>query len=795
MNGLDQLDSPTLCLEDVLRTDELGRRPSRAPDYAAENRALTSLTETMVQAPRELLQKLAETARQLCRADSAGISILEVAGGREVFRWPAIAGPAAARAGGSIERDAAPCRLAIERDSVLLFVRPERYFAPSASADPPTVEALLAPFRRGGRPIGAVWAVAHAEGRGFDAEDARLLESLSRFAGAAYQTIGALDAAEAARDELERRLAERTRKLSRANTALRTNQERLRLLVENVRDDTILFLDTDGRVSDRNEGTERLLGYRLEDVVGGPIERLFAPEDVHRDLPGRMRREAAARGSAAGEHRMVRADGTRFWAGGTITALRDPAGDLQGFIWIFRDLTVGRATEAALREAQENLQLALSAAHMGIWSWDAGANNLTHDANLNQLLGLAPTATTQPLEQLLERVHPDDRGLVGFALQACARRGRPVHLEFRVVRPDGSIRWLRHQGSRSRGPDGRSNQVAGATVDITDLMETEEALRRARRQLETRVASRVGHLAEEHASRSLGAVRRAIRVALRVAGSATRLAESADSVPQVQAAVRMAAATTRAAERALKMVLAFETARSRVPDEKWVEAIWTEVRRAILAGEEQQRRRIARELHDQLGQYCASLIMGITALQSRLPEGSELAGHLGRLTEIARQVDDDLHRIALELRPTALDDFGLLTTLSSYVEDWRERTGIAVDFPSGGLEALRLPAAVETAAFRIVQEALNNVQKHARAGRVGVSLGLRGDDLVVIVEDDGRGFDPEAAAAAGRLGIRGMRERAVLVGGKLEIESSPGAGTMVYVQIPLRSDAEGSTDE
>jgi GAF domain-containing protein len=227
MPGLDALDRPTVCLEDVLRTGELRRRPSRPPDHAAENRALAALAATMAQAPRAILQKLVDTALELCRADSAGISILESDGDREAFRWRAIAGRFGANVGEAMARDASPCGTVLDRDAVLLFAHPERHFASSVPVDPPLVEALLAPFHAGGEPAGTVWVISHTEGRRFDAEDARLLESLSRFAGAAYQMIGALDAAEAGRAELERRVAERTRELSGANDALRGSEARL----------------------------------------------------------------------------------------------------------------------------------------------------------------------------------------------------------------------------------------------------------------------------------------------------------------------------------------------------------------------------------------------------------------------------------------------------------------------------------------------------------------------------------------------------------------------------------------
>src|SRR5206468_1077205 len=137
MSRTDGPDRPRAGLDDVLRTEELRRRPSRPPEHAAENRAMNALAEAMARAPRAILQQLVDTALDLCRADSAGISILETDGGREVFRWHATAGKFADNAGRAMPRDASPCGIVLDRDAVLLFARPERRFALPVPVDLP----------------------------------------------------------------------------------------------------------------------------------------------------------------------------------------------------------------------------------------------------------------------------------------------------------------------------------------------------------------------------------------------------------------------------------------------------------------------------------------------------------------------------------------------------------------------------------------------------------------------------------------------------------------------------------
>jgi signal transduction histidine kinase len=153
-----------------------------------------------------------------------------------------------------------------------------------------------------------------------------------------------------------------------------------------------------------------------------------------------------------------------------------------------------------------------------------------------------------------------------------------------------------------------------------------------------------------------------------------------------------------------------------------------------------------------------------------------------------------MHSLIRELRPTALDDLGLQTAMSNYIHEWSQQTGIAVDFHSQGLLNQRLESHLESTIYRVVQEALNNVLKHADAKSVSVILEKRGNTVSIIVEDDGIGFDAEALlkppAGNGRFGLLGMRERVMLVGGSLNIESTPGVGTTILVHIDTSSDME-----
>jgi signal transduction histidine kinase len=204
--------------------------------------------------------------------------------------------------------------------------------------------------------------------------------------------------------------------------------------------------------------------------------------------------------------------------------------------------------------------------------------------------------------------------------------------------------------------------------------------------------------------------------------------------------------------------------------------------RRVVQAQELERRRLARELHDETGQALTSILLGLKPLEEALsdhPAGAAVA----ELREHVVDALQDVRRLAVELRPAVLDDFGLVPALERLTEGFAEQTGIRTDFHSA-LGETRLPGDVETALYRVVQESLTNVVKHAAASRVSVSIARREPVVAAVIEDDGRGFDPRSNPDGG-IGLLGMRERLALIDGRLEIESRPGAGTTLVAEVPL----------
>ena len=204
----------------------------------------------------------------------------------------------------------------------------------------------------------------------------------------------------------------------------------------------------------------------------------------------------------------------------------------------------------------------------------------------------------------------------------------------------------------------------------------------------------------------------------------------------------------------------------------------------VLAVQEEERRRIARELHDEAGQALTSLMVGLRLLEKEAERPEAIVARVAELKRMTDGVLENLHRLAMDLRPASLDHLGLVAALRQYAEAYSRQYGLDVQFEAVGLDGERLPPEMETALYRIVQEALTNVVRHAQATRVDVLLERRSDRVIAIVEDNGIGFDPEAAVMDGHLGLFGMRERAEMLGGTLTVESAPGAGTTVFVEVP-----------
>jgi PAS domain S-box-containing protein len=324
-------DAPDL--KSVLSTDELSRRPSRPPDYVAENRALIALARETAASPDRILQKLADTALALCRAHSAGLSLLEEGDQKRNFHWRAIAGKWASHLNGGTPRDFGPCGTVLDRNVALMFSHPERDFPYFGEVTPLLEEGLLMPFYIKGEAVGTIWIVAHDESRRFDAEDLRVMTNLGTFAAAAYQAWLSLNAT-----------------------------QRIASIVESS-DDAIISKDLNGVISTWNRGAERLFGYSAEEIIGKPVTILIPP-DRQDEEPAIL--ERIRRGERIEHYETVRMrrDGSRVDVSLAVSPVRNAEGKVVGASKIARDITEKKRDEAQItilaREAEHRAKNVLA---------------------------------------------------------------------------------------------------------------------------------------------------------------------------------------------------------------------------------------------------------------------------------------------------------------------------------------------------------------------------------------------------------------------------------------------------
>jgi len=412
---------------------------------------------------------------------------------------------------------------------------------------------LGTPLVLDGRGIGVVH-VGSLSPRRFTADDARLLELVADRIATAIGRARAFGAEQLARHDAE------------------TAEGRFRLLVDGVRDYAFYMLDRAGRVESWNAGAERLKGYTADEIIGQHVELFYPPEEARQGAPGRALERAATEGRTVEEGWRIRKDGSRFWAEGLITAVRDPHGRFVGYSVVTHDVTERR----------------------------------------------------------------------------------------------------RHAEVRAR------------------LLEQ------------------------------------------------------------------------------------------------------------VTAAQEEEQRRLARELHDETGQSLTSLLVGLRTLADA-PTLATVREQVSELRRVTARTLDEVRRLARGLRPGVLDELGLVPAIEQLAVDHTQLHSIAVEVSAVGFGTERLPAAVEAALYRVIQEALTNAAKHSGARTVHVVLQRRREVVQAIVSDDGCGFDVEATlrtpAARAHLGLHGMRERAALLGGTVTFESTPGEGTTIYVRVPVFGGSDGKDSD
>jgi PAS domain S-box-containing protein len=401
---------------------------------------------------------------------------------------------------------------------------------------------------------------------------------------------------------------------------------------------------------------------------------------------------------------------------------------INGVVMTFVDMTEIKRAEEEVRAQAFRLRRAIEIETVGITFFKDDGQITETNDAFLLMSGYSRAELEQGLVRWDKMTPPQWMPQTLKALEEFQTTGRTLPYEKVYIRRDGSQGWALFAATRLNDDEG-----VEFIIDITELKAGQQELKRAHEQLERNVEERTRELAQAN-----------------------------------------------------------ESLRKEVVEREQLEKARGELVRQLVSAQENERRKIARDLHDQLGQQLTALRLNLEILKGRLVEDAKAFEQVEQTQTIARRIESDIDFLASELRPFALDDLGLPAAINDYVLRWSTHTRITAEFHSSGLDNLRLTPEIETNLYRIAQEALNNVQKHAEANRVDIILEQRDHSVVLIIEDDGVGGEtPPTPTANGGMGLVGMRERVALVGGTLEIESAPGEGTTIYVRVPATFIAEG----
>ena len=505
-----------------------------------------------------------------------------------------------------------------------------------------------------------------------------------------------------------------------------------------------------------------------------------------------------------------------------------------------------------VRLSEQRLRLAQDAANAGTWEWDLRTNENFWSEEVWKLYGLEPNRYEASYETWRQTIHPDDRPKAENAVQEAARNGAELNAEWRVRDRDGAERWLMSRGQPLRDPNGQTVRYIGIVLDITDRKKAEQALLRAEQEWERTfdavpdliailddrhrilrankaMAQRLGLTPEQCVGKICYQVVHGLDSAPDFCPHTLSLADGREHMVEVHedclggdflisttplsdeqgrriGSVHVARDITerKQAERNLQVRTRelehlTETLEQRVQERTAELAKTNEALRRLstrlLSAQEEERKRIAGELHDSIGASLSGIKFRVEkALQQLGRTESAATESLDTIIPVIQEAVEECRRIQMDLRPSMLDDLGLQATLSWFCRRFQKIYSEIQVEQEIDVEEGDVPSPLKVVAFRVIQEAMNNVAKHSQANHVRLSLRKLEGRMELVLEDNGRGFnvDRTRSQEAGErgLGLLSMRERTELSGGSFAIESAEGKGTAIRASWPLVKEQE-----
>lgn len=576
---------------------------------------------------------------------------------------------------------------------------------------------------------------------------------------------------------------------------------RLNAILRNVPAGVITF-GMDGTIHSANRMVGVLFGYESDEVIGMHWDQLLG-NDGESVAQLRMGMQTRVVRRKSGEELHIEVVASEFRQGRRIKRIA-----------IVRDITEAKKAEQSLRQSETSLASAQRIARIGSWERDIATGAQYWSDETYRIFNKQSGGAGLSYRALLQLVHPEDRARAAQVVESAVKRLDPYDVSYRVVFPDGQEKILNTLGRVDYDADGRPVRFLGTVQDITEKQQVEALLRTREAEFRALVENSPDMIARFDGDLRLVYVNPVVeavtgipphkiigktfdetRIAPDIAGLWTHsmrkviVSQVADTfefsfdMPFGERHYQVRLVPESQPGNARITVLAMARDISMI---KHGEGLLRELTAHQEAVREEERKKIAREVHDELGQALTALRMDVSMLRIGFSgENPELAQRIQNMKETVDRTIQIVRNVTTALRPAALD-LGLVAALEWLVEDVNRRSGVSAVLRTKEPD-MALHDNCSTALFRVVQESLTNVLKHADATRVEVMLQVEDDVVLLEVSDNGAGFDTNHPAAAAAFGIMGMRERALILGGKAEIRSTLGAGTRVMVWLPFQA--------